>query len=302
MYMGRQGMYALRFKSRTSLLRVALVTIAVIVALCLLALMVRVEPSQAAFPGQNGKIAFRGYDEELSEDYIYTVSGEGGIATKVPGTEGSAMGWGFVSEPAYSPDGSELAFTTQDSEGEIPDTDIYTIPASGGTPSPLMANNTTHDVDPAWSADGESIVYVAIDAEWGFPEGIYTVPASGGTPTQLTNNGASPTWSPDGKTIAYSAPETNGDRSSWQIFTVSASGGTPTKITNNSVDDLFWYGEDGLEANYSGGDQRTCPPSRRCGLNPPTGVWLLRRWDPGARPIAGRAATKSSASRARGSA
>jgi Tol biopolymer transport system component len=241
-------MYALWFK-RSKLLKVSLATIAVTVAACLLAMVVRVEPSKATFPGNNGKIAFRGLDETAG-DSIYTVSGEGGIATRVPGTEGSAMGWGFVQDPAYSPDGSELAFTTEDPDGEYSDIDIYTIPAGGGTPSPLLANNTTNDVDPAWSADGESIVYVAIDDIWGTSE-VYTVPASGGTPTKLTNNGASPTWSPDGKTIAFSAPVKNGDLWSWQIFTVSASGGTPTKITNNSVHDNVRYFEDGLEANYS---------------------------------------------------
>lgn len=244
----------LRLKRRTKLLKGSVVALAAILAACLLAWAVRVEPSQAAFPGQNGRIAFRGYDG--GDDYIYTVSGEGGTATKVPGTEGSAMGWGFVWDPAYSPDGLELAFMTEDPDGEYPDIDIYTIPASGGTASPLMANNTTHDVDPHWSADGESIVYVGID-EWGNSE-LYTVPASGGTPTQLTNMSlvASPTWSPDGKTIAFSAPAKNGevfDSWSWQIFTVPAGGGTPTQITNNSVDDLFWYDAEsgGLEATYS---------------------------------------------------
>jgi hypothetical protein len=45
-------MYVLRLKRRTNLLKVSVVAVAVILAACLLASVARVEPSQAAFPGQ----------------------------------------------------------------------------------------------------------------------------------------------------------------------------------------------------------------------------------------------------------
>jgi hypothetical protein len=44
-------MYVLRLKRETNLLTVSVVAMAVILAACLLALVARVQPSQAAFPG-----------------------------------------------------------------------------------------------------------------------------------------------------------------------------------------------------------------------------------------------------------
>jgi hypothetical protein len=49
--MGREVMHALKFK-RTNLLKVTLIAVVALLATCLLALVVRVEPSQAAFAGE----------------------------------------------------------------------------------------------------------------------------------------------------------------------------------------------------------------------------------------------------------
>src|ERR1022692_1815830 len=79
------------------------------------------------FPATNGRqIAFSYADQ------LYTVGMDGGLARRL------TNGPGYAVFPRYSPDGNELAFTAQ-YDGN---TEVYLMPAEGGTPRRLTYTAT----------------------------------------------------------------------------------------------------------------------------------------------------------------
>ncbi len=111
-------------------------------------------------------------------------------------------------QPAWSPDGRMLAFTSHRSG----DSDIWLLPATAVSestqpqePPRNLTNHPAWDYSPAWSPSGQSIVFVS--ERDGDPE-IFIQNSEGDTAIQLTfNEGLDhrPAWSPDGKYIAFAA-------------------------------------------------------------------------------------------------
>lgn len=142
---------------------------------------------------------------------------------------------------AWSPDGTRLLFTRISvvpgaAEGESSvETAMYTVPASGGSPTLLVGaeNGFTGD----WSPDGGQIVFADLDdpntKETG-PLTVVNADGSGGK-RLLGPLGILPAWSPDGSTIAYSTiTATDADRArrmdTAQIATVPAAGGSERRL------------------------------------------------------------------------
>ena len=128
---------------------------------------------------------------------------------------------GYTADPALSPDGKLLAYSSdRDGDGVL---DIWVRQVPDGQPTQL----TDHQADdhaPSFSPDGTQIVFVS-DRDGG---GIYVVPVLGGGPRRIADRGKTPRFSPDGEWISYivlvtDAPGTTGFSS--RIEMVSASGG-----------------------------------------------------------------------------
>ena len=124
--------------------------------------------------------------------YVWTVSREGGEARQLTtgGHEGS---------PVFSPDGTQIAFTAQ-YDGN---TDVYVMPAEGGTPKRLTWH-PGQDVALGWTPDGKRILFLSDRDAYADFTRFYTVPAQGGVAEAL------PMWrafdgrySPDGTRLAY---------------------------------------------------------------------------------------------------
>jgi len=101
--------------------------------------------------------------------------------------------------PAWSPDGSKLAFSSSQSG----DPEIYIVDSSGAGPKRITAYKGP-DVSPVWNAKtGAQIAWVS--GRTGLPQ-IYTMEADGTNVQRLTDEGyaVSPSWSPNGQFLAFS--------------------------------------------------------------------------------------------------
>ena len=236
----------------------------------LLAVFAWAPSAQAAFPGQNGKIAFS----------------EGGVIWSInpDGTGQTMLRDGY--EPAWSHDGSQLLFTREHDIRVMPAdgiTETVVLDAPGGTPDGFFSWR-----NPAWSPDGTKFVTGELEDSFnGFFEGLSTASADGsGVIQSRFADGTTPSWSPNGAEIAYVskppfgtpggiyaiAPDGTGMRTiweefretsawpaadpdyspdgskiifstpypgnDWQIYVAPAAGGPVTRLTNNDNADI----------------------------------------------------------------
>ena len=99
-----------------------------------------------------------------------------------------------ASKPAWSPDGSRIAFIRRDGG-------VYVMPALGGRPQRISMSTGAVGGVLAWSPSGAFFVFT------GPGSGLYAVSAEGGEARQLTKPTAggdgSPSISPDNRTLAF---------------------------------------------------------------------------------------------------
>jgi Tol biopolymer transport system component len=209
--------------TKTDHLKALAMVAATALALCLLA-WVTVQPAQAAFPGQNGKIAFQSNRGGSVEIYATT---PGGTPERITLSNGS-------SDPAYSPDGSKIAFVSGGALGQ----DIFSMNADGSGRR-QVTNTGAADLQPAWSPDGSKIAFVsntsALNGQTD-PE-IWTVNANGTSPGPVTNNSYNdtlPAWSPDGSKIAFVSSRRDLGDTDQNVYVMDADGTNQTNITPNS--------------------------------------------------------------------
>ena len=97
----------------------------------------------------------------------------------------------------------------------------------------VLTDSDGDDTTPAWSPDGEHIVFVS--TRDGNRE-IYVMDADGRNQVNLTNNPADdwmPSWSPDGERIAFVSYRDG----NWEIYVMGADGSGVTRLTEDEADD-----------------------------------------------------------------
>lgn len=116
--------------------------------------------------------------------------------------------------PAWSPDGSRIAFIRTHGEGDVdkhPDRDLFVIDAKpGAQPRRLTTTTAEESGRPAWSPDGRQLAYLLGD-EIKFSAydqaQLMVIPAAGGQPRHLTRDLDRPVsaahWSPDGSSLFF---------------------------------------------------------------------------------------------------
>jgi Tol biopolymer transport system component/DNA-binding winged helix-turn-helix (wHTH) protein len=136
---------------------------------------------------------------------------------------------GLESEPALSPDGSLVAFSS-DQSGNF---DIWVHSVGEGKPL-QVTSSPAHDWQPDWSPDGLSLVFRS-EREGG---GLFVVPALGGSERKLCAFGYRPRWSPDGSQILFYSSAFRGGVKS-KVNVISSSGGSPRAVLTDLASEFI---------------------------------------------------------------
>jgi Tol biopolymer transport system component len=138
---------------------------------------------------------------------LYTLAADGSERVRLTRPPAGPGGTGGDSDPAWSPDGTMLAFVRSEPPAENARTRIFLLNADGARPQPLTTVGEAFS--PAWSPDGRRIAFVRrTDTEWA----IVVAEVDGGAeqvmvrePNQPDSDASlgAPAWSPDGTRLAY---------------------------------------------------------------------------------------------------
>ena len=135
-------------------------------------------------------------------------------------------------DPAWSPDGRHIAFTTEEAvnpASRMGLSALHIADISGG----LSVIVDADAMQASWSPSGQHLVYWSTT---GGQRDLYTVAAAGGNPVPVTQDPAidwSPVWSPDGRHIYFSS-DRGGAMNLWRIGVDSTTGrprGEPEPVT-----------------------------------------------------------------------
>ncbi|MFN2501737.1 MAG: winged helix-turn-helix domain-containing protein [Pyrinomonadaceae bacterium] len=124
---------------------------------------------------------------------------------------------GIDVDPAFSPDGSHIAYSSNRS-GKF---ELYIKSLSAGGREVQITDDGEENIQPAWSSDGRLIAYHSRNRQ-----GLWVMPAFGGVTKQLTEFGSNPAWSPVGTLIAFQSSS----RPS-VIWVIDINGDPPRQVT-----------------------------------------------------------------------
>ncbi len=162
---------------------------------------------------------------KLNGKIVFSTDGASTIKLRVVKADATGLldltsGQDYERRPAWSADGSKVAFQTLTFGSSSTTYDINVVNADG-TGRIQLTNTAAIDARPTWSPNGKRIAFVGRDSS------IYTISAGGGPALKLIDN-SSPIrgldWSPDGTKLAF---ENNGE-----LYSVTLNG-TQTKLTNH---------------------------------------------------------------------
>jgi Tol biopolymer transport system component len=201
----------------------------------------------AAFSPDGRKLVFT----RIAEGDLFVVGLDGsGLRNLTNDPEGQEY------EPAWSPDGTRIAYQRDTAAGEG---SIYSIGADGSgrtsltpeqTPAPTCdPDHKSRSSDPSWSPDGTRIAFtgssVCVGSKSQYGTDIWVMSPSGAGKVNVTaNDGVSesePHWAPDGSRIAFlsdrDAAEGPGD-----VYVMNPDGSGTVKVADREVKggDIDW--------------------------------------------------------------
>jgi Tol biopolymer transport system component len=159
--------------------------------------------------------------------------------------------------PAWSPDGSHIAFQTSQSNAYH----VYTMAADGSDRRPVSQGDVD-DRHAAWSPDGKML---AVDSGTDLQREVTLIDLGSGARTQITSLGAFasfPSWSPDGSRLSFYVYQ-NG---TMELWTVNRDGSKPVQMTQGLASETrsqctfachgAAWSQDGTRLAFADGDQK----------------------------------------------
>ncbi|HUS19068.1 MAG TPA: S9 family peptidase [Terriglobales bacterium] len=179
----------------------------------------------------------------FKRSHLFIVPADGGVAKDLtPGDHDvppfSLGGQDFY---AFSPDGKEVAYTSNIDEVEATSTnnEVFVVPAAGGS-AKKISNSPGSDSTPLYSPDGKYIA-LRVQLRNGYESDrfrLFLYDRAAGTLKNLTENFdrwvGTIAWSPDSKQIYFNAD----DKGEAPIYAINASGGAVREVVRGHDDDL----------------------------------------------------------------
>jgi len=146
----------------------------------------------------DGKVvAFSDLQEDRTHAWISLLSIADSTVRRLTPPQTQSLDYG----PAFSPDGSAVAFVRGITSGVVED--LYVVPTAGGEPKRLTFDNAWLNGPPTWTPDGRDIIF---SSRRGGLATLWRIPAFGGAPRPVSGAGAAaafPSISPKGNLLAY---------------------------------------------------------------------------------------------------
>lgn len=208
------------------------------------------DDTQPSFSPDGEHIAFRSEREPVG---LYVMEATGENTRRI-------VEVGF--NPAWSPDGKEIVFST--AGRELPDV-RNTVPSSlwivnlASGAKRLLSNEDA--MQPQWSPHNKRIAYWFNPINAGRRD-IATIPVGGGPPVVVTKDGVSnwnPVWSPDGRYL-YFASDRGGNMNFWRVAVNEETGAVQSEpeaiVTPSRYSRHLGFSRDGSRMIYVQTDDR----------------------------------------------
>jgi dipeptidyl aminopeptidase/acylaminoacyl peptidase len=178
----------------------------------------------------------------FKRSHLFSVPTEGGNPLDITPGDHDVPPFSLGGQDLYaiSPDGQEVAFTSNIDEVEATSTnnDVFVVPITGGTPKKISFSPGS-DSTPLYSPDGRYIAYRS-QARAGYESDRFRLliyDRKSGTTSDLTRNFdrwvEAFTWSPDSSMIYFSSE----DHGAAPLWRVKLSGGEPEKVIDGFNDE-----------------------------------------------------------------